>query len=113
MEINESSPYQLALELGRRLKSARLNLNLTQEEVAEKAGVSRKKVLNAEKGQTQLETFLAILEALNLLDQLDNFMPEPPLSPIQLHKLKGKVRQRASGTRNAGESDSDIAEGDW
>ena len=29
-------------------------------------------------------------------DDLDSFLPEPPLSPIQLLKLKGKVRRKAS-----------------
>lgn len=101
MSATESSPSALAEELGQRLKLARLNVDLTQTEVAERAGVSRKAVLNAEKGHAQLETFIAILGALNLLDQLDLFLPKQTISPLQLAKLQGKQRQRASGQRKS------------
>lgn len=95
--MNKKSPKQVAEELGERLKRARLNRNMTQIEVAQYAGISRNAVAGAEHGRVQLETFVAILRALNLLDQLNSFLPAQPLSPIQLAKLHGKVRQRASG----------------
>jgi len=93
------SPSAIAEMLGDRLKLARLNADLTQKEIAERAGLSRKVVLNAEKGKAQLETFVAIMIALNLEEQLDLFLPPPIISPIQLAKLQGKQRQRASGQR--------------
>ena len=99
MNIKDKSPAAIAEELGQRLKQARLNADLTQVAVARQAGVSRKTVLNAEKGQAQLESFIAILAALNLLDQLDQFLPVQDISPLQLAKLQGKKRQRASGLR--------------
>jgi len=100
------SPAAIAEELGDRLKHARLNRDLTQVEVAERAGVSRKVVLNAEKGKVQLEAFVAILSALNLTDQLDRFLPVQTISPVQLSKLQGKVRQRASGQRKASDEEA-------
>ena len=48
----------LAIELGQRLQRARLNLNLTQLEVAQQTGVSRKVVMNAEAGQVTLENLI-------------------------------------------------------
>ncbi len=93
----EKSSAALSEELGERLKQARLNLNLTQSEVAALAGVARKTVLNAEKGKVQLEVFVAIMIALNLTDQLNLFLPKQEISPLQLAKLEGKKRQRASG----------------
>ncbi len=99
MKINSKSPSVITEQLGLRLRQARLNTDKTQAEVAELAGLSRKAVLNAEKGQAQLETFVAIMVALNLQDHLDTFLPEPPPSPMQLAKLQGKKRQRASGQR--------------
>ena len=95
--MNEESPAAIAEELGERLKQARLNQDLTQVDLANLAGVSRKAVLNAEKGKAQLETFVAILMALGLTQQLDLFLPKQTISPIQLAKLQGKVRKRASG----------------
>lgn len=93
------SPKILAEQLGERLKQARLNQNVTQEFIAERIGVSRRTVINAEKGQATLETFVAILQVLGLVEQLNLFLPEQPISPIQLAKLQGEKRQRASGSR--------------
>lgn len=92
------STAALTTRLGERLKQARLNQNITQTDVAERAGITRALVINAEKGKAQLETFVAILQALGLTAQLDLFLPPQPISPIQLLKLQGKQRQRASGS---------------
>ncbi len=106
MIMNHSSPAAISEDLGERLKQARLNEDLTQAKVAELAGVTRKAVLNAEKGKVQLEVFVAIMQALNLTDQLNMFLPKQDISPIQLSKLQGKKRQRASGQRK-NESEGD------
>lgn len=90
----------LAEEIGERLKQARLNRDFTQSEVATLAGVARKTVLNAEKGKVQLDTMIAILMALDLTEQIDLFLPKQDISPLQLAKLQGKQRQRASGQRS-------------
>ena len=108
--VNEKkSPAAIAEELGQRLKQARLNADLTQEDVASLAGVSRKAVLNAEKGKVQLEALVAIMISLDLSDQLDRFIPIQDISPIQLSKLQGKKRQRASGQRKI----KDKGEPEW
>tara|TARA_R110001592_G_scaffold40242_2_gene132208 strand:- start:438 stop:767 length:330 start_codon:yes stop_codon:yes gene_type:complete len=106
MEALPKSPAALTEELGERLRQARLNGDLTQAEVAERAGVSRKIVLNAEKGKAQLESFVAIMLALNLTEQLDLFLPKPQVSPVQLIKLQGKKRQRASGLRKGSDEEA-------
>lgn len=98
MNVDES-PSAIAAELGERLKLARLNRNKTQEEVAELAGITRKTVRNAEKGQVQLETLVSIMSALDLLGHLDLFLPKQIISPLQLAKMQGKTRKRASTTR--------------
>ncbi|WP_394179212.1 helix-turn-helix transcriptional regulator [Marinomonas posidonica] len=97
--MSTTTALALAEEIGERLKQARLNRNLTQSEVATLAGVARKTVLNAEKGKVQLEVFIALLMALDLTEQLDLFLPKQQISPLQLAKLQGKQRQRASGQR--------------
>jgi hypothetical protein len=38
-----------------------------------------------------------VCRALDLLDRLDTFVPEPLASPIALLKLRGRSRSRASG----------------
>lgn len=98
----------LSEEIGERLKQARLNRDLTQSEVAVLAGVTRKTVLNAEKGKVQLEVLIAIMMALKLTNQLDLFLPKQEISPLQLAKLQGKKRQRASRKRR--DTDKEILE---
>jgi putative transcriptional regulator len=98
-----------AEEIGERLKQARLNRDFTQSEVAVLAGVARKTVLNAEKGKVQLEILIAIMMALDLTDQIDLFIPKQEISPLQLAKLQGKKRQRASGQRR----DTDEETPEW
>ncbi|MBN1007131.1 helix-turn-helix transcriptional regulator [Amphritea pacifica] len=98
MDLREGSPAAVAVILGERLKQARLNADMTQTQVSELSGVSRKMVMGAEKGKVQLETLVAIMQALGLSDHLNRFLPEQTISPVQLARLQGKKRQRASGS---------------
>lgn len=90
----------LLQEMGRRLSRRRLELNLTQEEVAREAGVSKRTVERLEAGHsTQLTLFLRIIRVLDLLDRLDLLLPEPVTSPIELLDFRGRERKRATGER--------------
>ena len=100
MAFDNMSPSAIAEELGNRLKQARLNADLTQAEVALRTGLNRRAVLYAEKGKVRLENFIAILVSLDMADQLNMFLPVQEISPIQLAKLKGQERQRASKSNN-------------
>ncbi|MCU4313049.1 helix-turn-helix domain-containing protein [Acinetobacter variabilis] len=98
MKFHKSdNPSYIAEVVGLRLKRARLNRDMTQVEVADRAWVSKRTVLKAEKGNVRLADLIAILQALEMLDEIDSFLPESPLSPIELLKLRGKIRKRASG----------------
>ncbi len=99
MGIKDRAPSAIAEILGERLKQVRLNADLTQIEVAERSGLSRKVVMSAEKGKIQLESLVAIMLVLDLSDALDGFLPETEISPLQLARLQGQKRQRASGSR--------------
>ncbi|MEQ8212171.1 MAG: helix-turn-helix transcriptional regulator [Lacipirellulaceae bacterium] len=100
MNIEKLSDDAILQEIGERLKRARLNRNLTQQSLASKAGIGRRTLQKAEDGQvTTLETLVAILRGLGLISELNSFLPETPLSPVQLVKLQGKTRKRASGKR--------------
>lgn len=96
MGIYDKSPAAIAELLGERLKQARLNANITQEDLAKMAGVSLKIVRGAEHGKAQLVSFIAIMAALGLTDQLETFLPHQQISPLQLVSLKGKSRIRAT-----------------
>jgi putative transcriptional regulator len=89
----------IAREMGRRLKSLRLRRNSSQKEVAGATGISVNAVQTAERGESKLITYIKIMRALNSLDSLDGFLPEVTISPLELARLEGKKRKRASGTR--------------
>jgi transcriptional regulator with XRE-family HTH domain len=89
-------------ELGGRLARRRLELQFTQEMLAEQAGISKRTVERIEAGATaQISTLIRILRALELLDRLEALVPEAGPRPMDLVKLKGKARKRASGKRQS------------
>jgi transcriptional regulator with XRE-family HTH domain len=87
------------VEIGKRLTQTRLASNLTQAQLAEQAGVSKRTVERLEAGAvaTQLSGFIRVCRVLNILDRFDALVPESIPSPMAELKLRGKQRQRASG----------------
>ena len=97
-------------ELGQRIKSLRLRKNITQKELSTATTLSLNTIKSLESGRGKLSTVIAVLRELQALDNLDNFIPESSISPLQLAKLDGKTRQRASGERN---TDKDKSDSQW
>ena len=97
-------------ELGARLAGARLDRNLTQAQLAEQAGVSKRTVERMESGgvATHLSGFIRVCRVLGVLDRFDLLVPEPQTSPLEQLKLQGRRRQRASKSRQP-----DTAPGKW
>ena len=96
MVIASKTDDEILRELGSRLRTFRLQMNLTQAELATRAGVSRTTVRDAELGKdSQLSTLVKLLRALGRLGDLDALLPAPSVSPIQLVKRQRKPRQRA------------------
>jgi transcriptional regulator with XRE-family HTH domain len=84
-------------ELGNRVARRRLDLQLTQAELAEQAGIAKRTVERIEAGcSAQTSSMVRILRVLDLLPGLDRVIPEPQPRPMDLLKRRGKVRQRAS-----------------
>lgn len=94
------SDKAILAEIGTRLKGKRLRKNLSQQELAERAGLSRNTISDMESGgSTTFHNFIRTLRALDALDELEHLLPEPGISPVQMVRLKGKTRMRASGRR--------------
>lgn len=91
-----TDPAVLA-EIGQRLARHRLERNLTQAELAKEAGVSKRTLIRLEGGEsTQLTNLIRILRTLDLLGNLDAFIPPPVSSPVEQLRMEGKRRKRAS-----------------
>ena len=96
------SNLQIEQELGKRLKSHRLEINLSQAEVAERSGLSRRTVSAIENGEgSTLGTLIVLLRALGALETLDGFLPDPGISPIAMLKLRDDTRKYASKPRKS------------
>lgn len=110
---NSFSDTAVLEEIGERLARHRLERDLTQADLAEQAGVSKRTVERLEAGEsTQLTILIRILRALGLLEALDQAIPEIAPSPLDLLKMKGKQRQRASSKRGPRETDGAWSWGD-
>jgi transcriptional regulator with XRE-family HTH domain len=84
-------------DIGKRLKQIRLNKNITQQKLSKKSGVHRTTISKIETGQQiSLLTLIQVLRGLGELQRLENIIPEEIVSPMQLARLQGKKRKRAS-----------------
>lgn len=101
MNINKLLADEAILaEIGKRVARRRLDLSVTQADVAEQAGVSKRTVERLESGASaQMSSFIRVLRVLDLLPGLEQMIPEAGPSPLALLRNKGKERQRASKRR--------------
>jgi len=89
-------------EIGSRIARRRLELQLTQADLAEQAGIGKRTLERIEAGASaQLSNIIRLLRALDLVVGLEGLVPDVQPRPMALLKGKGKVRQRASKPRDA------------
>jgi putative transcriptional regulator len=103
MKIEANSTDKVVLrELGERLARTRLERNLSQQRMAEEAGVSKRTIERLEAGEpVKSNSLIRVLRALGLLEALDRLVPEPLPSPIERLALQGRRRRRAGSPRSA------------
>ncbi|MDD4644552.1 MAG: helix-turn-helix transcriptional regulator [Bacteroidales bacterium] len=94
------SDLAIVKELCGILKQVRLQQNITQEQLAVKAGLSRSAISKMETGRSAVEllTVIQVLRALQQLHLLDPWEVKATLSPLLVAKLTAKGRLRASGS---------------
>lgn len=82
-------------ELGRRVRQQRIAMHMKQRELADRAAVSADSLSALENGRPVTTVTLArILRALGQEDALQDLLPPPVVSPIDLQKLAGRQRKR-------------------
>lgn len=92
---NAESDSALLQQLGTFIKQHRLSQNMTQERVANNAGLSRSTLSLLERGEVvTLDSFIRVLRVLDLLHVMDSFKIADHPSPLERMKLK-KRRKRA------------------
>lgn len=97
MEWTLKSDGEILEKVGERLSTLRLSRNMLQKDMAEWAGISLTTVQRVEGGKPISTLHLIkVLRSIDMLEKLGLLFPEPLPSPIQLKKLQGKTRKRAS-----------------
>ena len=106
MKIDEQMNAEAVLvELGARIRHARVTSRLKQEDLAARSGISRAQLIRLERGDNsvKLQTLIAVLRTLRLLHALETALPPVELSPLQVadlelrkKRLPTQVRERKS-----------------
>lgn len=107
---NANSDKSLSSIIGDFVKHHRTNKQLTQQEVADKASISRSTLSLLERGETvTISTLLQVLRVLDLLYVMDVFEIKKTISPIALAKAEQAERQRVRNKK----SGNNKTESEW
>lgn len=83
--------------IGAFVRHHRLQRNIKQQELAQKAGINRTTLSDLELGRRcQLITLIQVLRILDQLHVLEVFEVQPQLSPMLLAQMELKKRKKAS-----------------
>lgn len=95
MDWNSLSNTEVLQVIGSRLKEHRISKRYTQQELADRAGVSIFTVAQIEKGNSiSLSMLTALIRALRLLDNFELLFPKKEISPVELLKQQHKEVKR-------------------
>lgn len=95
--IESLSDTAIMEEMGAFIKAKRIDRDLTQDELAGRAALSRSTLSLMERGEnTSLVNLLKVLRVLDALYVLGGFKATMPVSPLQLAKEEEMKRKRAS-----------------
>ncbi|TNE74459.1 XRE family transcriptional regulator [bacterium] len=97
MDMYKKSDDAIIQTIGDFVRHHRLQQNITQKNLAEKAGINRTTLSDLELGKrSQLITLIQVLRILNKLHVLESFEVKQQISPIKLAEMEMKKRQKAS-----------------
>jgi len=96
VDFSIANSETIAAALGGQIKNIRLSRNITQAQLAVEAGVTTLTIVRLEKGLgTTLDTFIRVLIALGIQQNLAGLLPDPTIRPIERITGEGVERQRA------------------
>ncbi|MBT3201574.1 MAG: helix-turn-helix domain-containing protein [Phycisphaerales bacterium] len=96
----QTTPEAVITELGLRLARRRIELSMTQAQLAAHAGIGKRTIERIESGaDTQLSTLIRLLSVLDLSEYLDQLIPEAQVSPMEMLMHQNKPRKRATSKK--------------
>lgn len=82
---------EVLTEVGKRIKSFRKNAKMSQQELADRVGVSRVIISKIERGaNTSMTTFLRIIKLFNRIDAMEEVLRVPTISPKERFENEAK-----------------------
>ena len=114
MRISSSSgDDEIMVELGQRIVQLRISLGLSQESLAEQAGIAKRTMERLKNGmQVQSRSLIRVLRILGQLENLDLLIPPVQTSPMEALKHKKVARKRVSSPRKQSDPDKSWTWGD-
>jgi transcriptional regulator with XRE-family HTH domain len=104
IEFSLATSKQIEAALCKRLENIRLSRNITQAQLAEKAGVSLRTIGRLEKGQgVSVDTFVRVMMALGIQQNLEALLPDPTVRPVERVGIGGGERKRARPAQSGDE----------
>ncbi len=101
--LSLSPPDAVCQELGSRLRALRLLGNLSQQELAGRAGASLSTIRRLEaSGQVSLDVLVRVAQALQVGQDLDGLFLPPMQSIAQVEKLLSVTRRQRASKRMFG-----------
>ena len=106
---SENNNSAILRELGARIKRNRIDMQLSQQDFAAKAGISTRTLSAAENGEDiRLSNLIRILRTLGCLENIDLLIPELAFDP-ESYRTLGRERKRVSRTSEG----KDTSEWKW
>ena len=98
----------LVREIGERMRRLRVNMSLTQKELAIKSGLAEKSIANIESGENvRFDSIISVMRVLGIISNLDVLVPDAILRPENIDFKSETVRKRVR--RSGVKSDEPMA----
>jgi transcriptional regulator with XRE-family HTH domain len=97
IDFSTATSDQIEKALCERLEQIRLARNVTQENLAQQAGVAVRTIRNLEKGAgVSFDTAIRVMTALGVQQALESLLPDPTIRPVERVQARASERRRAS-----------------
>ena len=97
-DVYELSDTEIIKFIGEKVRTVRLNSNVTREQLQEASGVHAKTIGDLENGKNvTVGTLVSVLRGLKRLNLLDRLLEDEAVSPLLLYKGGGNAPKRATG----------------
>lgn len=96
--------YEILKDIARKIKKKRISLNISQEYLSQKTGLSIHTISNIETGKSYtMDSFIKVMRVLGMIDNLDKVVSDVVVDPdtVKDKKQKQRVKQKVEKNNNS------------